>query len=404
MKRVAEVLAVVFAFASAVFVCPDGAAQPSSGSVCPTCGTRPTDSDVPAQLGGRSVVDCAAEQIPLTPTRGADFHVEELRAFLQTPITVSGEQADGGDAVAIEIELDLSEFRYYTMRRDDEYCFDQVWASGPVRIQLGDDLLRFEANGNLWKAKNELAWHFYASTDLATATGTYRPQVDMSRIHAGRIEMSMRVFSGRMHGDIHVGALYFDDEAQFQRHLAGQPWQYDYEGLSSFSFAFPDAECRDHGRPLTDDDAAELLKGRSARELIAHVANLLTDLRAEDAVWKDGRKTRVEIELGEPLSNSDLGPVALPRRTNRHAARPDVRQRQPRRRRATRGARSTNRDRALDRRTTASIEREGRRARRADRLRLERRTYASRRPRGSMGRDATRFLLRQELHRVPTRQ
>jgi hypothetical protein len=258
-----------------------------------------------------SYTDCGMEEIPLTPAAEQAFDLERLRAFLVGPNTVEGHLGEGeqsvvpGEQIATPIELSfaLGEFSYYTVATESEDCAEEIRASAHVRVRVGNGLLLFETDGVLRKRENRATASFHASNDLATVTGSYEPDLDISRIHVGMIEISMNVFPGQLRGDINSAVYYFDDEAHQRRRLGGD-WSSYADRQTLFRLGFPEDECEDHQLPFAHAEAIELLRGRSADELREHVASRIAGATLVDAVWNDNSETQVTIELGAPIEGT----------------------------------------------------------------------------------------------------
>jgi hypothetical protein len=313
----------VLIVALGLLACTGGATQPLPNPVCPTCETRAAseNADVGERAAGEpagsSARTCDGEVVPLTPAAEQVFDLVRLRAFLEGPNTVHGRFVDGENravpaeqsATEIELRFELGEFSYYAGTVPDgvDYC-GQVRASAHVQVRVGDGLLLFEADGILWKTHDRASALFQAHppTDLATATGSYEPALDTSKDHTGEIHTTIYVFPGQLRGDITPIAFYFNNEAQRQRRVAGDPWAYaDRQAL--FHLSFPEDECEHDELPFAHDEVIELLHGQSADALRARVASLIPETTVIDAVWSDNSETRVTIALGDPV----LGTVCV---------------------------------------------------------------------------------------------
>ena len=297
-------------------------AQPPAGSVCPTCALA--EADAGASGGGLASQIKCSEQAPLTSQIAEQFRLELLRAYLERSNSVAGHPSADGTAdtappteqgATVELEFDVGEFSYYEKTPDAEIgCDDSVRAPAHVAVRIGDELLSFEADGVLWKGRHEPSAHFYADTDLAMVTGSYRPPVDLTRAHAGMISVALYASPGHLRGDITAAVAYFRDEAELQRYRQGD-WRafFTPRVLFPFRLGFPDDACEDRELPFTHDESIEPLARRSADEWRARAVDLIGATTVVAAVWKDGRETEVAVDLGAPgVGTACLGKSFFP--------------------------------------------------------------------------------------------
>jgi hypothetical protein len=285
-------------------------AQPPTDSVCPTCALREAEGGAADGGAAASQIQCAAPA-PLTSKIADELQLETLRAYLERSNSVAGrfgaETAPPDEQGAtVELEFDVGEFSYYEKTPDAEIgCDDSVRAPAHVAVRIGDGLLTFEADGLLWKGRHEPSAHFYADTNLAMVTGSYRVPVDLARAHFGKIDVALYASPGHLRGDINAAVVYFRDEAELQRYR-----QDDWSAFLSrpvvfpFRLAFPDDVCEDGELPFAHGEAMELLGGQSADEWRARAVDLIAATTHTDAVWNDGRETEVTVELGEPVGST----------------------------------------------------------------------------------------------------
>jgi hypothetical protein len=314
-ERARQTSLLIMLCALGLFSWTNGATQAPPNSVCPTCETRvgaeAADSDEVTARGASTSSACDVEQVPLTQAAEQAFDLEQLRAFLVDLNTVEGRFVEGVQspelteqtATTIELSFELGEFSYYTVATESDGCSDEVRAAAHVRGRVGNDLLLFEADGVLQKRENRASAWFYASSDLAMATGSYEPDLDRSRIHAGSIEISVFVAPGELRGDINSAVYYFDDEAQVRRRQEGD-WFAFTESQNLFQLGFPGDECEDHELPFAHNLGIQLLRGQSPDQLREHAASRIAESAQVDAVWQDGRATQLTIELGEPIEGT----------------------------------------------------------------------------------------------------
>lgn len=272
---------------------------PGDSTVCPSCQQRAggETADFGASPGGSS---CASEEAPLTAEVEQAFQLAQLRAYLSSPHVVSAEPRQvlaGQSALAgpieIKFELELGDFTYQMGER----C-SAVWAPVKLTVEVGDGQLSFSANGALWKQASELHAHLYASADLATATGSYRPKVDTNRPHAGQVEVSFNVFPDQLRGTVIPELIYFENDEQAMRYLDGDhAAPHDLQALVHLDF--PVDECADHEWPIALDAALTLLGGFSPAELRRDVSDRLKATPSLAAVWRDDSKTVVKVEVSE---------------------------------------------------------------------------------------------------------
>ena len=284
----------------------DGAAQPPPP--CPSCETRAVadaSEDQPREIA--DTIDCGAERRPLTSAEKRAFELVPLQAFLEKPQRVEAHAnestrrapAVGPSDIAIDLAFQVGPLSYYKATRDLEQCDDTVRADVHVRARVGDDLLRFEGNGVLWKGRHDVSAIFHADADFSTIAGTFAPEVDESRVHARAIELSMYVAPGQLRGSLVPSVIYFANEAQRQRRLGGQRSAYREQRWWA-GWAFPAADgCGDSALPFAHDEPIQQLHGKSADEVRAQVAVLLAEAGTVDAVWRDDQETRLAVELGE---------------------------------------------------------------------------------------------------------
>jgi hypothetical protein len=243
------------------------------------------------------------------------LQLETLRAYLERSNTVAARFAADGTAeiappaeqgATVELEFDVGEFSYYAKTPDAEIgCDDSVRAPARVAVRIGDGLLSFEADGVLWKDRHEPSAHFYADTDLARVTGSYRVPVDLARPHFGKIEVALYAAPGHLRGDIDAAVVYFRDEAELQRSRRDD-WSAFLARPVVFPFrlAFPDDACEDNELPFAHGEAIEPLARQSADDWRARAVDLIASTTRADAVWNDGRETEVTVELGEPVAGT----------------------------------------------------------------------------------------------------
>jgi len=286
------------------------AAQNVPESSCPTCAARAGDSDSGAAGAiSASQVHCA-DQAPLTAAIAEEFALEALRAYLERPNVVIGNFGEGGagqtappaeQSAPVEIRFDVGEFSYYQKTVEaDAACDDSIHAPAHVAVRIGNGLLSFEADGVLWKGRYEPSAHFYADADLATATGSYRPSLDLARVHVGTISVALYAASGHLRGDVNAAVVYFRDKAQLQRLRQGA-WGDYAERLLLFRLGLPGDACWNNELPFAYDEAIEQLDRQSAGQWRARAIDVIGATPIIDAVWKDGSETQVAVEIGEPV-------------------------------------------------------------------------------------------------------
>lgn len=300
-------------FALGLLAYTDGVTQPPSATACPSCetgaDTGPPDSDAFPGEASVSVV-CDVEEVPLTPAAERAFDLERLRDFLAEPATVEGHfgERDASaaeterSATAIELTFEIGEFTHYAGMTESSDDCGEVRAPAHVEVRIGNGLLLFQADGLLLKTDRHVSAWFYASTDLTTV-GSYEPELDTTRAHAGKVEISLYAFPGQLRGDINLVAIYFRDETQRERYLQGRRWAY-VDRQTLFQLGFPHDECEDHELPFAHDEAIEVLNGQSADELRARAANLVAETLVFDGVWRNDSETRVAVEIGEPVEGT----------------------------------------------------------------------------------------------------
>jgi len=277
-------------------------------TLCVAVLSGPTDG-MAQSAPSAALIDCGGKPVPITPAVAAAFGLDRLRAFVEKANSVEGSFASGDfaqsavptdpSATTVELTLELGEVQFYEAAADRDSCADSIRSAAHARVRIGNDVLTFETDGVLWQSANDPSAHFYATADLATATGSYDPQLDTSRIHAGGIEISLYASPGQLRGNITVAAVYFNSETQRVRYLRGRSSDYADRSVL-FKLSFPDDRCADYEVPFANDEPIELLRGQTAYALGAAVAGRIGERTAADAVWKDGRETRVTIEPGEP--------------------------------------------------------------------------------------------------------
>jgi hypothetical protein len=285
-------------------------AQPPTDSVCPTCALPEAEGGAADGGGTASQIQCAA-QAPLTSKIADELQLETLRAYLERSNSVAGhfgaETAPPDEQGAtVELEFDVGDFSYYEKTPDAEIgCDDSVRAPAHVAVRIDDGLLSFEADGLLWKGRHEPSAHFYADTNLAMVTGSYRLPIDLARPHVGKISVSLYASPGHLRGGIDAAVAYLRDEAELQRYRQDD-WSAFFARPVAFPFrlAFPDDACEDGELPFAHDEAIEPLARRSADEWRARAVDLIASTTRADAVWDDGRETEVAVELGEPVGGT----------------------------------------------------------------------------------------------------
>ncbi|HEY3518203.1 MAG TPA: hypothetical protein VGL98_14235 [Gammaproteobacteria bacterium] len=293
----------------------DTEAQSASESPCPGCVPRAAEeaAESPAASGSSASQVRCAEAAPLTSAIADDFGLERLEAFLEQRNIVAGQFADDGTteiappgerSATVELRFDVGEFSYYKKTVDAAgACDDSIWSDAHVWVRIGNGLLSFDADGRLWKGKNEPSAHFYADADLLAATGSYRPRLDLARAHVAKIEVALYVSPGQLRGDINSAVAYFRDEAQLQRYRQGD-WSAYAARTTLFSLGFPGDRCEDHELPFAHDEAIERLDNQSADEWRSRALGLIGETAIIDAVWKDGERTEVAVEPGEQVSGT----------------------------------------------------------------------------------------------------
>ena len=301
--------------ALSLFVCTDAAAQLLPKSVCPTCVSAPAAApNAGAQQGvAASTLDCHLEEVSLTPAVEQAFHLDQLRAFFEKPNTVQGffgnrqEKSARAESsrTSIEIKVDLGKLSYRQRTpKSGETCRDLIYAKPHIQVRVGEEELLFEADGVLWWLRNTAMAQVYASTDLAAATGSYQPELDISRVHAGIIETVLFLSPRQLRGDISVAAIYFANEAQLQRYRGGDA----LNSLGGFQrlrqLSFPEDQCEDHELSFARDEPIGLLHGQSADELRVRAEKLIARTPVVDAVWRDNRETRVAAQLRGPVKGT----------------------------------------------------------------------------------------------------
>lgn len=300
------------AAALALLFCADARTQPAAGSACPTC--APYAAEAMRGPGGfsASTVRCA-DPAPMTAQIAEEFDLQQLTAFLEQAHVVVGrfgagsleETAPPGEATAtIEFSFDVGEFTYYKKTADAEaLCEDLVAAPVRVAVRVGGDLLSFEGEGLLRKRRSEPLALLQAETDLAAATGRYRPVLDETRPHVGIVSASLFVAPGHLRGTVGPYVLYFRDEAQLQRYRQGDFGTF-FDGASLFALGFPDDVCDDGEMPFASNQPIAPLAGVSAAEWRARAVRLIGGAAVASGVWEEGNETGVAIELGAPVEDA----------------------------------------------------------------------------------------------------
>lgn len=282
-------------------------AQGEKDSLCPTCIT--TAGGETADFGEQADSSpCDTHIAPVTDAVRADYGLSQLAEQLAAETTVeagwSWIKGDGSgqlpdmEPVPVTFRFELGDFAFLKSDEATEgsiFC-DSVRAPVRVHIEVGDGLLSLDAVGSVWKGEGELETHLYARADLARATGSYQLALDESRPHIAGAEMALSIFPGHVRGDVIPFVQYFDDEAEAQAYLAGDPTAYG-DLHAQTSFRMPLDACDQHAFPVPMHDDNELLGDRSPATLIEEATGRMTGLLTPSAVWDDDSETAVAIEF-----------------------------------------------------------------------------------------------------------
>lgn len=270
--------------------------------ICPDCRANARGGDTSDFGGGQE--NCRETKLPVDTTTAAELGLQAALTAASSPLELPLRWLDASGAEStVEARVELGEPAYYAIGVEPSAaCRDSIRIPATVELETADGGLLATVNGLLRLRRGELSWELRASTDLSTVSGNRELGLDPNRAHEGRLDLTMRGFSGERRGSVAARVLYLDDAEG-----KGQDPRVAFElySFTPWSGRFPIDGCDAETFPFARETAHSFLGGHALPEIIHDLAGELP--AALPARYRDGSSTEVSVELGALPASVCLG-------------------------------------------------------------------------------------------------